>query len=197
MLRSPYPWSGGCPRRLRIGLRLCIRALLVVARGLIGIDESARRGRSCSSVRSGREDEFPWRAIAQVSKQDQIVCSSVEQVGEYIAWCTGAEAAKNSLVAAQPFHLHAALGGKIAQNSRQAGIIGMNRECIAGEDNLCFFWRFLQQRRGHRGRGLRLASGSLGRCSRWGSWSLLFSHAAQASGRALRVNLGCRQKQDG
>ena len=78
-------------------------------------------------MRSRSEDELSRSAVAQVSQQNHVVCSSVEQVGQHIAWCSGAESAKDALVSAESFDLHATFAGHLVQNGAQAGIIGANR----------------------------------------------------------------------
>ncbi len=105
------------------------------------------------------EDEFSRSSVAQVSQQDEIVGSSVEQVGKHIAGRSRSEGAKDPLIAAQSFNLHATLAGHLVQDVAQAGVIRANRQGIAGEINLGRACRLLQHggcSLGLRDRGLRL-----------------------------------------
>jgi hypothetical protein len=126
LLWSPHPWRGrrGCPGRWHFGLWWCrhLRRFLIIAH-LVRIDLRRRRLNRTAASRGGSENKFSRRAVAQVPEQDQIVGSSVEQVGEYIARSARAEATKDALVAAQPFHLHAAPDRNLAQNGGQAGVV--------------------------------------------------------------------------
>ena len=78
-------------------------------------------------MRSRREDQLSRSAVAQISQQDQVVGSSVEQVGQHIAGRSRAEAAKDPLITAQSFDLHATLARYLVQNGGQAGVIRVNR----------------------------------------------------------------------
>ena len=76
---------------------------------------------------SRREDELSRSAVAQISQQDQVVGSSVEQVGKHIAGRSRAEGAKDPLITAQSFDLHATFARHLVQNGGQAGVIRANR----------------------------------------------------------------------
>ena len=78
-------------------------------------------------MRSRGEDEFPRSAVPHLSQQEQVVGSSVEQVGKHIAGRSRAEGAKDPLVTTQSFDLHAALARHLVQNGGQAGVIRANR----------------------------------------------------------------------
>ncbi len=143
-----------------------------------------RRRRLCGTagVRRRSENKFSRRAVVQVSDQDQVIGSPVEQVGDYISRWARAEAAKHPLVAAQPLNLHAAPGRDLAQNGGQAGVVGANGENVVTEIDLCFLRRLLQ----HRGRHRR---GSLGRflwCRRCG---LRLRRSGWLSGRRRSLGL--------
>ena len=83
-------------------------------------------------------------AVAQISQQDQVVASSVEQVGKHIAGRSRAESTEDALIPAQSFDLHATLARHLVQNGGQAGVLRANREGAAAEDDLRFARRLLQ-----------------------------------------------------
>jgi hypothetical protein len=99
-------------------------------------------------VRGRTENKLSWRAVVQISDESHVVCGSIQQIGNHIPWGAGSESAKNPLIAAQPFHLHPAGGGDLAQNAGEAGIFGVDRETVVVEDNLRFLRRLLQRQAG-------------------------------------------------
>ena len=147
LLRSSHPGRPGrlCRRRLgHLGRRRRRHILTFLIIRVIGI--GLRRSSGCGgSVRGRSENKLSWRSVVQVSDESHVVCGSVQQIGNHIPWCAGAERAKNPLIAAQPFHLHPAAGGDLAQNAGQAGILGVDRETVVVEDNLRFLRWLLQQ----------------------------------------------------
>jgi hypothetical protein len=210
LLRGSHPWRRllcGSGRLLLLWWRRWslhrFRFVVVVGIGIgIRIYLWRRRGSSSSAPR-GSKNQFSRRAVAQVSEQNLIVCSSNQQIGEHITWCSRPKAAKDPLVTAQAFDFHTAVAGNLLQNRGQAGIVGVYREIAVGENDLSILRRLLQ----HGGcNPSRLGWGSLrrgwlGRCCRLGRrrWSRSRRHTHTAQATPLGVNrrpTHRRQEQD-
>ncbi len=140
---DPSGWLRWWRRRSLDGFRFVVA---VVGIG-VGIGLRRRRGSLNSSPRGGAENQFSRRAVAQVAKQNLVVGSSNQQIGEHIAWSPRSEVAEHPLVTAQSLDFHTAVAGHLTQNGGEAGIIRANRESVVGEDDLCIPRWLLQQGR--------------------------------------------------
>lgn len=77
------------------------------------------------------EHDLEGGSLPLLSNQNEVVAGAFEKLGEHVARGTGAVVAKNSRIGAQSFHLRAGCGGHIAQNLRQAGVVGLDAQAAA------------------------------------------------------------------
>lgn len=91
-----------------------------------------------------REDEFGEGGVVALD-EDDVGGGAVEQRGQDLGWVSGAVVAEDSLIRDTAGYLHAGVGGDLAENLIETGVVGGDEEAAVGIGNLSAIGRDLRR----------------------------------------------------